>query len=116
MAVVLQVIQPAAIADACDCTFSRCRFRLPLVRFYLYAYRQAQIAREPFADVLRDCVRNSREVDPFIRAGRIIDRDACHEIALSLEMARDQGAIALTPWNAERIAAYLCPGRWDETR
>lgn len=112
MAVALQVIQTTA-ADTCDCQQGKCRFRVPLIRFYLFAYRQSIIAREPFADVLSDCIQ-SRGVDAGIRAGRM-SRGFCHEIAMSLEMVRDQHGIELTTWNAERLAAKLCPLRWDET-
>lgn len=107
----LEVIQPEP--STCDCPPLRCRFRVSLVRFYLAAYRQAQILREDPADILRDFCRSSTYDDPWIRGGRY-DANAARDIMLSLEIARTRGGLQLHQWNAERISAYLCPQRWSE--
>lgn len=113
LVVALQVIQPQRAASSCECTFGKCRFRPALVRFYLAAYRQARILREDPSDVLRDNCRNSREEDPWIKGGRI-DREACRDLMLSLQVASQRTGIELTMWNANRLAEALCPMRWNE--
>lgn len=113
MAVALQVIQQQRAPSPCDCQQGKCRFRPALVRFYLAAYRQAIILREDPSDVLRDNCRNSREEDPWIKGGKI-DREACRDLMLSLQVVSRRTGIELTMWNADRLAAALCPGRWDE--
>ena len=113
MAVALTVIQPNNVKSLCDCKFGRCDFSVPRVRFYLYVWRQAQIAREPFDVVLRDENKSSNLEDPAIRGGRH-DPHHARMIAWSLEQARDVGHIPLSPWNAERLSRYLCPERYNE--
>lgn len=113
LAVALHVIQPDLVAS-CDCLVGACTFTPSRVYWYMIVWRDAQILREPFEVVLVDCSRVSRDSDPSIKAGRIRSNKA-QDIRLSLERARDEGHIPLTPWNAARIAAYLCPERYDET-
>jgi hypothetical protein len=113
LAVALSVIQPDAVKSLCDCRPLYCDFSVPRVRFYLVVWHQARISREPFEVIWRDKTNQSRITDPSIRGGR---GDVVHArmIAWSLEQARDVGKIPLTAWNAEKLAAYLCPGRYDE--
>lgn len=114
MALALEVIQPSPAQVGCDCRFASCRFTVARVRFYLVAYRQSQILRVPPEEVLRDNCRESRTIDPSIRGGSF-DGNTARDIILSLELARDRHGISLNPWNAERIATALCPGRSLET-
>lgn len=78
----------------------------------MIVWRDALILREPFESVLQDCSRVSRDSDPSIKAGRIRSNKG-QDIRLSLERARDEGHIPLTPWNAKRIAEFCC-SRFDE--
>lgn len=113
--VLLMQQPPQARATVCECPQARCRFSVRLVKLYLFAARQARILREPLADVLRSEIRNSRPVDPWLRGGRNTDPEIFRDIALSVERARDEGGIDITnPWNAERVAAFCCPLRYDE--
>jgi hypothetical protein len=100
--VAMMVQADSVSVPACDCTFST-----PRVRWYLYIWRQARIAREPFADVMRSEARESRSIDPWIRGARG-DANRSRLIGLSLEEARDRGNLELAPWNAEKIANFLC--------
>ncbi len=110
----LEVIQPASQPrPTCPCRFGRCDFSPPKVRFYLVVWRQSLIHREPFEVIFRAETRESRMIDPAIRGGRG-SQDYARTIRMSLEHARDNGRIPLTAWNAEKIAAYLCPDRWNE--
>ncbi len=110
---VLEVVQQPRATGSCDCQFGKCRFRPALVRFYLAAYRQAVILREDPADILRDNCRNSRESDPWIKGGKV-DPEACRDLMLSLEVASRAHGIPLAMWSADRLAAALCPHRWNE--
>lgn len=86
-----------------------CAFTPSRVRWYLICWRLAQVVKEPFAVVLAAESRNSRDIDPWIRGGRV-DPEKGRLIGLSLEHARDDGGMALTPHNADRISAFLCEG------
>lgn len=114
MAVALTVIQPEQVKTLCDCRFGSCSFTASRVYWYMIVWRDAIILREPFDVVLTDCSKVSSDCDPSIRGGRMRSSKA-QEIKLSIERARDEGHIPLTPWNAAKIAAYLCPGRHSET-
>lgn len=96
------MVKADPVPVACGCTFS-----VPRVRWYLYIWRQARLAREPFADVMASEARESRAIDPWIR-GRKGDAQQGRLIGLSLEDARDRGRLQLAPWNAEAISAFLC--------
>jgi hypothetical protein len=111
--IVLMATEDRPAPPTCDCPPGRCRFRVPLTRAYLHAAQDARRYREPLADVLQDNLKASRDADPFIQRGRI-EQGAARDIALSLERARDEGGIALVPQNAERVAAFCCPRRFDE--
>ena len=104
----LLTLDPRATLGGCDEPPERCTFAPSRVRWYLVVWRLAEIVREPFAEVLRSEARNSRDIDPWIRGGRV-DPDTGRLIGSALEDARDRGGIALRAWNAERIAAFLCP-------
>lgn len=113
----LVVVEPIPPPCArCECPPTRCRFRSSLVKLYVIAYREAVKAHEDPADYIRDHVRNSREVDPWTRGGRLIDPQSSIDIKLSLEIARDRHGIELNAWNADRLAEVLCPERWQEGR
>lgn len=98
----------------CECAPGRCRYRPALVRVYLIAYREAVKCGDDPAEYIRDHVRNSREVDPWTRGGRLIDPQASTDIKLSLELVRARSGIELNLWNADRLSKALCPERWDE--
>lgn len=100
----------------CECPPMRCRYRAVLVKLYVIAYREALKAGDDPAEYIRDFVRNSHEVDPWTRGGRLIDPQASIDIKLSLEIVRSRHGIELNAWNADRLAAVLCPGRWNEGR
>ena len=101
----LEVVRPPQ--TSCDCPFSECTFSVPRVRWYLTVWVESRKYREPFADVLRSESRNSRDIDPWIRGGRV-DPDRGRMIGLSLERAATDGGLALQPWNAEKVARFLC--------
>ena len=112
MAMTLDVAydHPSRSRRSCDeCPWSKCRFSVPRVRAYLIAYREAEKHGDDPADYIRDCVRPSRigVIEPLVR-GSGSDPHASLDVKLSLELARDQGGIALNAWNAERVAAFLC--------
>jgi hypothetical protein len=96
-------------APASDCEGALCTFTPARVRWYLICWRLSEIVREPFTVVLASESRNSRDIDPWIRGGRV-DPEKGRLIGLSLELARDRGGIALTPHSADRIASFLCAG------
>jgi hypothetical protein len=84
-----------------------CEFTVARVRWYLWCWNLAVRYREPFSNVLRSESRNSRDIDPWIRGGRV-DPDRGRAIGLSLELARKDGGLTLATWNAEKISHYLC--------
>lgn len=108
----LTVVPTEPARASCDCLTGKCDFTVPRVYWYMIVWRDALILREPFENVLQDCSRVSRDSDPSIRAGRIRSNKG-QDIRLSLERARDEGHIPLTPWNAKRIAEFCC-SRWNE--
>ncbi len=112
LAVALTMLQPDQVETLCDCLSGKCDFTTSRVYWYMIVWRDAIILREPFETVLTDCSRISRDSDPSIKAGRIRSNKA-HDIRLSLERARDEGHIPLTPWNAAKIAKFCC-GRFNE--
>lgn len=99
---------PAAPPTDCECSRGRCAFSAPRVRWYLFVWRQAQLAGEPFPEVLRSESRSSTDLDPWIRGGRV-DRDQAVDIGIALTSARDDGGFTLHPYNAELIGQWLCP-------
>jgi hypothetical protein len=106
-------------ASSCgECRYGECRFRVPKVRAYVIAYREAVKCGDDPADYIRDCVRSSRPgpdpIDPRLRGGKGGDPMASLDIKISLERARDVGGIALNAWNADRIAAFLCDRSGEE--
>lgn len=103
----------AAPCSSCDCLQGKCKFSVPRVRFYLHILRQAQIVREDPVEVLRDSARSSRPDEPWLR-GNKFDSDDARSIILSVIRARDEGGIPLAGHNAERIAGFCCPLRWNE--
>ena len=110
--------QPAPSRSACaECPWSKCRFRVLLVRSYIIAYREAQKGGDDPADYIRDSIRPSRSdapIEPLTRGGMPRDPHWHIDVKVSLEQARDVGGIALNAWNAERVAAWLC-GRASES-
>jgi hypothetical protein len=101
---------PAVAVAGLECPGpSTCAFTPGRVHWYMVCWRLAEIIREPFDLVLRSESRNSKDVDPWIRGGKV-EPDAGRIIRLSLEHARDHHGIALTTHNAERISRVLCPG------
>lgn len=100
----------AAAPTAVECDGPSCTYTPSRVRWYLICWRLAEIVREPFANVLNAESRNSRDIDPWIRGGRV-DPDKARDIGLSLQLARDRYGIALVPHNAERLSRVLCGGR-----
>ena len=111
--VALTLVPEQQPISSCECFVGSCTFTVSRVYWYLIVWRDAIILREPFEVVLTDCSRVSRDSDPSIKAGRMKVSKG-QDIRLSLERARDEGHIPLTPWNARRIAEYLCPDRYDE--
>jgi hypothetical protein len=106
------MIEVAAVAVAMptgDCEGAACAFTPGRVRWYLICWRLAEIVHEPFANVLNSESRNSRDIDPWVRGGRV-DPDKARDIGLSLQIARDRGGIALVTHNADRISVFLCGG------
>lgn len=92
-----------------DCPGSeRCEWTPARVRWYLICWQLALRVHEPFANVLGSESRNSRDIDPWIRGGRV-DPERGRSIGLSLEHARDDGGLDLRTYNADRISSYLCP-------
>lgn len=82
---------------------------LKVVRLYLIVYRQAHLYREPFEDVLRNRVRDSRAIDPAVR-GRGFDAEKARAIAWSLDaVLKAHGWGFLHPDNALAVATALCP-------
>lgn len=84
---------------------------VPRVRFFLIVWRQAQLYREPFEDVLRHRTRNSRSIDPRVR-GRGFDWNDARTIGWSLdELAKERGLGFMHADNAEAVSSALCAGR-----
>jgi len=97
-----------------ECPYGRCDFGVPRVRFYLSVWRQAHLARESFASVLRHRTRSSRTIAPGVR-GQGFDWEKAHAIGWSLdEIARSQPAGFMHSANAEAVARLLCPERYGE--
>jgi hypothetical protein len=96
-------------APSPDCPGESCKWTVSRVRWYLICWRLSEIAREPFPNILRSESRNSRDIDPWVRGGKV-DPDDARDIGLSLVIARDHHGIALVPHNAERLSQVLCLG------
>lgn len=100
-------IERTMVPVCLDCDWDE----LPRVRLYLIVYRQAQLYRESFADVLRHRTRNSRSIDPAVR-GQGFDWDRARVIGWALdEVARTHGIGFLHADNADAVAKALCPAR-----
>jgi hypothetical protein len=104
---------PAFGAPACSCAPSRCDFTVSRVRLYLAAIRQAQIVHEDPVEILRDRCRSSRNDDPWAPHGRF-DPHRARDLLLSVQEASVRTGIPLSMWSADKLAASMCPLRWNE--
>lgn len=79
------------------------------VKFYLLVWRQARIARESFAEVLRHRTRRSRASDAGVR-GPGFDWEKARSIGWSLDqVCTRKGVGFMHADNAPAVALELCP-------
>lgn len=83
---------------------------VPRVRFWLLVWRQARLAHEEFAEVLRHWTRTSRAIDPGVR-GKGFDWIEARATGWSLDqLALRKGIGFMHADNAEAVGRELCSG------
>lgn len=111
-------LMAAAPHPSHGCAPGTCRFSTIQVKAFIHAYRDAVRHHDDPAEYIRDAVRSSRPtcppchkpdpIEPLIRGKHREPDDDWHILTKVAMDEAVRAGISMDPWNADRMAAWLC--------